>query len=845
MPPLLVGRDRELEELEHLVGHEDARLVTLTGPPGVGKSRLLEALLARLDGHFPDGLLAVYLAPIADPSLVLVQVARAAGLPQLRPAALEDDLITWLQGKQALLGLDNFEHLMSAAPLIGRLLQACGDLQAVVTSREPLRLSIEQRYEIEPLPVPPVGASWQEAQYGAVELFIRRAEAIRPGFALGESNAGAVIDLCQRLDGLPLAIELAAARLSLLSPDAISERLERRLGLLIHGPRDAPVRHQTLRAAIDWSYGLLTEAEQQVFEAVSVFAGGVELDDLEAVLSGLVAPGTDILEAIQELIEKSMLRREGSDRIGMMQVLREYAAERLAAGGSADQITAEHASHYLALALEAARQLRLSGDVARLRRLDKEQENFRAALAWFLDCGQEEQALNLATALSWYWVERADLAGARIWLSRALDKAGAGPLDLRARALCAMATVAWELGDLELVTDCAGAALDLAIQAGDSSIRAWARSLAAMGKFGAGEFDAADWADISSQLAATDQLLELAQAHVIQGWHFLGLDRFTEAQRHGRDAHALYASMANSSGLARSVVVEGYAALEEGHQDQARELFEEALRLDDALGEYRQQWWALSGLGLVCQAKAELEQAETYFQRGLAHAQAVNHALGIVGGLDFLACVAIFRGQFAEAVDFSRQAILESHKRGVASCYTAVAVDCLAAAAAGAGQHQEAALLHGAASPFWRDAEGQQRLVFAGQQPRFETHIEASKRGLGVQRFEQLFQQGQTMQLSDLLELAGRLLKRPMQAAPGAVANRASSYDLTARELEVLQLVAHGLSNPAIAGRLVLSAQTVNNHLRSIYGKLDVHSRTAAASVALHQGLVKPVPEMT
>ncbi len=780
MPPLLVSRDRELADLETLVEHEDVRLVTLTGPPGVGKTRLLEALFARLEERFPDGRVLVYLAPVADASLVLHEVARRVDLPQLRPATLEQDLIDWLQGKQMLLGLDNFEHVMSAAPFVSRLLEACGDLKAVATSREPLRLSSERRYELEPLPLPPVGGNWREAQYGAVELFVERAAAIRPGFALAAANASAVIDLCQRLDGLPLAIELAAARLSLLSPEAINERLERRLGLLVHGPRDAPVRHQTLRAAIDWSYGLLTAEEQQIFEISSVFAGGAQLDDLEKILSTLV-PGIDVLEAVQELIEKSLLRREASDRVGIMQVLREYAAERLDASGSAPQTRAAHARHYLDLALGAASQLRKVGDVPRLRRLDLEQENFHAALLWFLESGQQEQALQLATSLSWYWVERADLAGARTWLSRALDKAGAGPPDLRAAALSAMAAVAWEVGELRLLSDCAGAALELAVQLNDLSLAARARFLAAAGEFGAGKFDEAAWVEVSRELEATGQVLELGQAHVIQGWHFLGLHRFGEARQHGVEAHALYASTHNSAGLARSLVVEGYAAIGQDQLDQAQELFDEALRLDNELGEYRQQWWALSGLGLVSQARGELDQAETWLQQGLAHGQAVNHSLAILGGLDYLAGLALRRGRFGDALDYARQAIVENQRREAASCYTAIAVDCLAAAAAGFGQHEPAALLHGAADPFWRNAEGEQRLTFGGQPATFEPYLETTKSALGNLRFQRLSDDGRALPLSDILDLASTLVERPPDATPQALPKRTSPFDLTAR----------------------------------------------------------------
>ena len=458
-PTAFVGREQELAHVRALLARPDLRLLTLTGPPGADKTRLALEVATALADDYPGGVVVVTLGPLGDAGLVMPAVCQALGLSEAADRSPLEIVVAHCQAHRPLLVLDNFEHLLGAGPELVALLAGCPRQQVLVTSRAPLRVRAEHE-----LPVPPLGLPDTEGerdggldalgQVPSVRLFVERAGAAAPGFRLGAENAVAVVAICRRLGGLPLALELAARWIKLLTPQELLERLDRGLELLVDGPRDLPERQRTMRAALSWSRELLDEGSTALLRRLSVFAGGVPLDALERVCQAAGTVPGGVLRQLGVLVDHSLVRRldvaGGEPRVTMLESVREYGRELLVQAEELDVTARAHLEHYIELAVRARAGMRGGTQAVWLARLRSEHDNVRAALAWATRSGQVERGLHLATALWLFW----DYGGHRreglSWLERLLAAGEPTDAHLRAEALQEAGFLAWQLGAYEL-----------------------------------------------------------------------------------------------------------------------------------------------------------------------------------------------------------------------------------------------------------------------------------------------------------------------------------------------------------------------------------------------------------
>jgi predicted ATPase/class 3 adenylate cyclase len=626
-PTVLIGREQEVARVLQLLQRSELRLVTLTGPGGTGKTRLALQIAAELLDTFADGVWFINLAPISDPDLVFSAIGQTLGLKEAGGQPIRDLVNDYLREKQMLLLLDNCEQVLAAAPLIAELLAVAPRLKVLATSRAMLHLRGEQEVAVPPLTLPDhrhVPPLEHFGQYEAVRLFIERAQAVKADFTVTNENAPAVAEICYALDGLPLAIELAAARIKLFSPQALLARLDQRLTFLTGGARDLPARQQTLRNTIDWSYDLLSADEQALFRRLGVFVGGCTLEAAEAVCAGVGSWGlgvgsapqspTPVLDGLVALVDKSLLRQEegadGEPRFTMLETIRAYALERLEESGEAAALRRQHALYYLAVTKDVGQE----GEIgAKEHGLVAEIDNLRAALRWALDQREAEIALQISATLIHFVV----FSEALPWLEAALalgDVADAPPATRASRvtALDDAGYMAADMGEFDRA-------------------QAHFATLMAMGK----EFSA--WPTVA-----------LAQRSL--GWVALQRGNLIDARNWAEQSLTLCRETNDSEGIAWSLYDLGYLAFVQGELAQAEQLLVESLALFRGQGDLSGLSRACLSLGHVARAQGQFAQATDWYRESITH-HPEHHHLGssILLAVEGLAGVLGTQGRAAHA----------------------------------------------------------------------------------------------------------------------------------------------------------------------------------------------------
>jgi predicted ATPase/DNA-binding CsgD family transcriptional regulator len=791
----LLGREKENATLHQLLCSPEVRLVTITGPGGVGKTSLALQVAHDVQDAFVDGVFFISLAAITDSTLIIPTIAQTLGVIESPNRLLLDSLKEFLRDQQALLLLDNFEQIISTAPLLSELLSACAGLRMLVTSREALRLRGEHEFPLSPLALPDEPSVETLMQYPGIALFVQRAQAIQPDFQLTHGNAPTVSEICTRLDGLPLAIELAAARIKLLPPQAMLVQLqESSLGLLTSGARDLPIRQQTLRSAIQWSYDLLNVDEQRAFRWLSVFVSGCTL---QAALTVIQTPASS--DTFDSLVNKSLLLQSETDntpRLTMLETIREFGLEELSHTHESKAARRAHATYYLTFAEDAERQLTGADQKTWLQRLEREQDNLRAALHWAIDHNEVEFAQRMAGALQPFWFRRGRWSEGRRWLEEAL--------------------------------------------AMDSSA-ALAPAVHAKTLYGAGILTRFEFARARMLLEAS---LKLYRALAYQTGVLMALVELSRITAYQDDQMAKNAFLSEAASLLETlpdtvVKANAYSDLALIMDLGASQYPPETVRF---LAESERIYRALNnpaGLALVLIRQSSIgsfEEDSTLMQSQLDEAERLALELGDERILDRLRSIRMLRdvqeGDFAAVRLRLTDSLRQSVNRG--DHQAPFWLPILAAVLHGQGLDAWSARVFGLAEALPETV--QLRAYAAAFKQRFHiSDARAQVRAeLGDEAFAREIAAGQRLKLEELLAIPHPQEPMSTPTAPASV----PGTSLTGREMDVLHLLAQDLSNPQIAEKLVVSRRTVDAHLRSIYDKLGVKSRDAAIRVAREQGLI-------
>jgi predicted ATPase/class 3 adenylate cyclase/DNA-binding CsgD family transcriptional regulator len=836
-PTPFLGRDHEVAVLRDLLRREEVRLVTLTGPGGTGKTRLALQVAAEVSDQFKSGVFFVNLAPISNPALVVPTIAEALVIREESGQALLEQLTEHLHQRQMVLLLDNFEQVVSAAEQIAALLAACPRLKMLVTSREVPHVRAEHEFPVPPLAVPDPDHLPDLAtlsHQAAIALFLQQAQAVKSDFHLTDTNARAIAELCARLDGLPLAIELAAARMKLFSPRALLARLGQSLSVLTSGSRDAPERQQTLRNTIAWSYQLLDAREQRLFRQLSVFVGGCTFEAIEVLCTSLDSASEPVLDGVASLVDKSLLHQVeqpvGEEpRVVMLETIREYALERLESHGETETARRAHAAYFLALAEEAEQGMAGPQQALLLERLEQEHDNLRVAMQWSTSQAGRAIALRLGGALQAFWYIRGHFSEGRDFLARALPHSDEVAAPVRAKALYAAARLD---GDLDRAEECCQQSLALYRELGDavgiaSSLHLLADIAEGRGNLAMaralGEESLMLFRESGDKGSVAYLLFHLGSLAVEQGEYARARDLLTESLTINRE-------LGNTRIIAYSLFYLAQVShLSGGDLAQAHPLLDESFALFRELGDKEGIASCLNLWGMLALDEGDTARAASRVEQALALFQELKLQHGAALSLYALAQVAEASGNYTDSQALYEQGVVLARKSG--NKHTAIfGLEGLAAAVAVQGNYAWAAQL-------WGAAEARRETIGVPLPPveRVPYHraVAAARTQLGEQAFAAAWVEGRTMSLEQALAST----QEEESFSPTPVSPPPNPDGLTAREVEVLRLLARGLSNAQIAEELVVSQLTIKAHLRSIYSKLGVTSRSAATRYAMEHSL--------
>jgi predicted ATPase/DNA-binding CsgD family transcriptional regulator len=765
-----IGREQATSEVRGLI--QVNRLVSITGPPGIGKTRLALQVARALQDAQMDAVALAELAPVGEPGLVEHSVAAALGVQEHRGRALSEAIAEQVANQGALLVLDNCEHLIQAcAELVAYLLARCPQLRILVTSRQSLGLIGETTYRLTPLQVPAETDDLAQIKSReSVRLLLDRARAVQPGFEVTSTSAIAVARICRQVDGIPLAIELTAAWVQALGIQELAARLEDRFGALTSGNRAGPERHQTLRNAVAWSYDLLTDSERRLFQRLAVFAGGWTLQAAELVAADPDDPPPEseaqpdriarsaVLVLLASLVDKSLVVFQDlpdGGRYSMLETLRQYAAERLAESGEERQLQERHRRWCMELAEEGEREIWHADQVSWVHRLVREQDNMRSALRWTLDGGMDpEPGLRTAAALGRFWDTRGDLREGIHWL----------------RDVLALPTVR-------------------------AKTPGWGRAMTALGYL------------VSFQGNSDEgvQLLDESLSY----WRELGEPR----------------------ALAVALFFRGLAVGWPRFDPASLPFFEQSLKLSRIRGPRWTTYFSLMTLGESARVQGDYSRADSLLNESLSLVEIEGERHGAFFTLNNLGLLALGQGELARAETFALRALSAAYELDSRHAMV-MALDTLASVAAAAGHPRRAARLFGAADAA-RAIIGD--FAYATARPDRENGKAAARAQLGQAAFDQEWASGGELTLE---QAVGEALLVELPTPRRAPVSNGQQARLTPREMEVLRLVADGVTNQQIAVQLIISEATVKRHIDNVFAKLGVSSRTAAATLALRSGLV-------